>query len=66
MHTMTTTKNVKPKWEKKMQIKRDKLAMKVCPYPEFEITNRAIDEIVILNSKVLRQLLEFSLEQISF
>merc|ERR1711953_26758 len=28
MHTMTTTKNVKPKWEKKMQIKRDKLAMK--------------------------------------
>ena len=66
MHTMTTTKNVKPKWEKKMQIKRDKLAMKVCPYREFEITNRAIDEIVIPNSKVLRQLLEFSLEQISF
>merc|ERR1711953_1234341 len=28
MHTMTTTKNVKPKWEKKLQIKRDKLAMK--------------------------------------
>merc|ERR1711990_231606 len=28
MHTMTTTKNVKPNWEKKMQLKRDKLAMK--------------------------------------
>merc|ERR1711970_1571099 len=28
IHTMTTTKNVKPTWEKKMQMKRDKLAMK--------------------------------------
>lgn len=32
MHTMTTTKNVKPNWEKKMQLKRDKLAMKVCSW----------------------------------
>merc|ERR1712168_519564 len=28
MHTMITTKNIKPNWEKKMQLKRDKLAMK--------------------------------------
>merc|ERR1712193_552417 len=41
MHTMTTTKNVKPNWEKKMQLKRDKLAMKS---RENELKQKRIEE----------------------